>query len=323
MERVKITLSPAVHKGVADKHFKKISIADKVVRKKQGLICDTCNLPLEIGGGFYLCAECGMREDIHAEEEAAFSNYNNDPGASSSLKIVGKEVAAYQRHHIQMTSDYSKKKETDSRAEFDKLYSRSKRIEKPPKSVYDRASELFSQIQSHQVNRSGKRKGIKGACVHFEAIRAGMAKDKSLMADILNMSQTTLNRGIDALEILHADGLIDIPIYHDDEESFVSQNFSKYRIDKKYLPFVLEFIQRAEDKHIGTSSGPNSKCIGTIYLLAKLLQMDEVLDRLSKECEISKPTYTRFYKIARDNLDKFKKIFERHGLSYRDACRLN
>jgi uncharacterized Zn finger protein (UPF0148 family) len=294
-------------------------------KTRRVLTCDLCDSPLDIYNGHYLCSECGICEDILHEEDAAFTNYNNDPGASSSLKIIGKEASKHQKHHIQMTSDYSKKKEIDSKAEFDKLYSKSNRAEKPPRSIYDKASELFNLIQSGQVNRSSRRKGIQVACICVEAKRAGMTKDRGLMAEIHNTSLKVLNKGIDDLEVLAAQGIIDIPKAGDDEDSFIAQNFRKYNIDMKFIPFVTDFVDRSNEKHVSPSSGPNPKCIGTIYLLAKLLKMNDVLDRLAKECEISRPTYLRFYNGAIAKHDKFQKVYQKYdhlGLKWKKARKL-
>lgn len=294
-------------------------------KTRRVLTCDLCDSPLDIYNGHYLCSECGICEDILLEENAAFANYNNDPGASSSLKIIGKEAAKHQKHHIQMTSDYSKKKEIDSKAEFDKLYAKSNRAEKPPRSIYDKASELFNLIQSGQVNRSARRKGIQVACICVEAKRAGMTKDRGLMAEIHNIKLKTLNKGIDDLEVLDAHGIIHIPKAGDDEKSFIVQNFRKYNIDMKYIPFITEFVERSYKKHVCSSSGPNPKCIGSIYLLAKLLDMKDVLDQLAKKCEISRPTYLRFYNGVIEEHHKFKSLYEKYqhlGLKWKKARKL-
>lgn len=281
----------------------------KVIRKE--LTCETCHSYLEIYNGHYLCPECGACEDIFCEEDTALCNYNTDPNASSPLKIVGRDSSAHQRHHIQKTSDYNKKRSIDSQTEFNRLLClNSSRVEKPPPIIYEKASELFNKIQNGQVNRSDRRVGIQIACIYFEARRAGMVKDRNLMARLHDIEPKVLNRGIDDLERLSAISKIEIPVFDDDDEqSFIDQNFKKYQIDKKYIPFVEAFIQRATLKHVSQNSGPNPKCIGTIYLLAKLLDMNDVLERLSKECGISKPTYTRFYSNVLIEHKVFQKVY--------------
>jgi transcription initiation factor TFIIIB Brf1 subunit/transcription initiation factor TFIIB len=207
---------------------------------------------------------------------------------------------------------YSKKKIIDSRAEFEKLYNRSSRKEKPPKMVYEKACTLFNTIQETQVNRGQRRKGIQIACIWFKSKELGLSKDKNLIAKIHKIDLTVLNKGIDELEKYQANGDIDIPIFNVDEDihSFIEQNFNQYNIPKQYIGFVHACVERAREKHISASSAPISKCVGAIYLLLKILGDVEKINQLSRECEISKPTYMRFYNNVMANLKKFKCVFK-------------
>lgn len=289
--------------------------------KKHDLICDGCHSRLEIYRSQYICTICGKCEIMQKQEDTAFANYNNDSQASSPLKIVGREAARNQKHHIQKTSMYSKKKIIDSRSEFDKLYSRSSCKEKPPKMVYYKAGLLFNTIQETQVNRGQRRKGIQVACIWFKSKELGLSKDKILIAKLHKIDLTTLNEGITELEKFHSSGKIDIPVFNVDNDicSFIEQNFNKYNINKKYINFIRACVDRAREKHIGTSSGPISKCVGAIYFLLKLLEDTETINQMSQECKISKPTYMRFYTSILDNRRKFKCVFKKHSelkLSY-------
>lgn len=303
-----IAISPTVFEGIDNFNF----IEKKSSEVKKVLVCEDCNDPLEILDSQLVCTTCGQFVYTMSEQDDAISNYNTDPNASASLKIVGLGARAHQKHHIQMTSDYRKKRVSDSRSEFESLYNKSSKVERPPVDVYRKASELFNKIQEGQVNRSGKRMGIKVACIYFEADRAGMTKERNALAQMHNITPTLLNQGIDALERLHADGIIDIPVRAQEGMSFITQNFKKYNIDMKYIGFVNDFVQCAEKNHISPSSGINPKCIGTIFLLSKLLGRPDIIKNLAESCEISKPTYVRFYTTVVSRHRAFREIFKTH-----------
>ncbi len=305
-----ISLSPTVFHGVDDDTMATFNA--KPVEIKKDLVCDECKEHLEIYDSQLVCISCGQCVDVMSEQDEAVSNYNNDPNASSTLKIVGLTAKAHQKHHIQITSDYRKKRVSDSRSEFEALYAKSTAVERPPVDIYRRASDLFNKIQEGQVNRSGKRIGIKVACVYFEADRAGMTKERNALAQMHNITATLLNQGIDMLERLHADGIIDIPVQTQNAMSFITQNFKKYDIDLKYVGFVSDFVKCAEKNHISPSSGINPKCVGTIFLLAKLLNRNDVIKKLAESCEISKTTYTRFYTTALEHHRTFRSVFKNH-----------
>lgn len=318
-----IALFPTVFQGVDDDTMASINI--KPVETKKEFLCEDCKEPLEIFDSQLVCIVCGQCVDVMSEQDDAISNYNTDPNASSSLKIVGLGAKAHQKHHIQITSDYRKKKTSDSRAEFEALYMKSSKVERPPVDVYRKASELFNKIQERQVNRSGKRMGIKVACIYFEADRAGMTKERSALAQMHNITATLLNQGIDMLERLQADGVINIPTQTQNVMSFIVQNFKKYDIDLTYVNFVNDIIKCAEQNNVSPDSGINPKCVGTIFLLAKLLNRNDVIKNLASSCDISKPTYTRFYNAVITRPRTFRQVFKAHkllGLKYESIKKL-
>jgi len=239
-----IALSPTVYHGVDDETLASLNV--KRVETKKDIVCEDCKEPLEIYDSQLVCISCGVCVEVMSEIDEALSNYNNDSNASSTLKIVGLDSKAHQKHHIQTTSDYRKKRVSDSRSEFEALYAKSSKVERPPVDIYRRASELFNKIQEGQVNRSGKRIGIKVACIYVEADRAGMTKERNALAQMHGITVTLLNQGIDTLERLHADGVIDIPVQTQSAMSFITQNFKKYNIDLKYIGFVNDFVKCAE-----------------------------------------------------------------------------
>jgi transcription initiation factor TFIIIB Brf1 subunit/transcription initiation factor TFIIB len=287
-------------------------IGTKQLETKKDLVCDVCKDPLEIYNSQLVCISCGQCVEVMSEQDEAISNYNNDPNASSTLKIVGLGAKAHQKHHIQIASDYRKKRVSDSLSEFEALYNKSSKIERPPMDVYRKASELFNKIQEGRVNRSGKRLGIKVACISVETERAGMPKERNALAQMHGISVTLLNQGIDDLERLHADGKINIPTQTQNIMSFISQNFKKYNIDFKYAGFVSDFVKCAEQNHISPSSGINPKCVGTIFLLAKLLGRNDIIKKMAESCDISKPTYTRFYATVIEHHRIFRSVFKAH-----------
>jgi len=294
--------------------------------------CDNCEIKMEIEDRIYVCPECGLSKDITEEEDVIYTNSNNNSDATSTLRIVGKLAKDFQRHHIQMTSDYSKKKKIDSQTEFEKHFHKYKIIEKetgqfaPPWYVFDKASELFNVVQQKYTKRSTKRRGVQGACIFYEARRAGMAKEEKLIAQIVGVSETSLHNGMDLLENMHREGLIDIPLISvdDDEMSRITQYCNQLDIDLKYVPFIYDFVERAIDSHVGDESESKSKCVGTIYFLAKLKGIATVLENI-KKCDISKPTYHRFFREVCQKHKKFKDLYTKYekilGVSYKHAAK--
>lgn len=294
--------------------------------------CDSCDIKMEIEDRIYVCPECGLSKDITEEEDVIYTNSNNNSDATSTLRIVGNMAKDFQRHHIQMTSDYSKKKKIDSQTEFEKHFHKYKIIEKetgqfaPPLYVFDRASELFNIVQQRYTKRSTKRRGVQGACIFYEARRVGMAKDEKLIAQIVGVSETSLHNGMDLLENMHREGLIDIPLIaaDDDELSRITQYCNQLNIDLKYVQFIYDFVERAIDSHVGDESESKSKCVGTIYFLAKLKGIAPVLENI-KKCDISKPTYQRFFREVCQKHKKFKDLYDTHehtlGVSYKHASK--
>ena len=313
------------------KDFKKNGVCfDKEVEAISQLICQDCQVGMVMEDHIYLCPECGLTKDLTEEQDVIYTNSNSNPDATSTLRIIGKCAKDYQRHHVQVTSDYSKRKKLDSKSEFERHFKNYKHVEEktgqfaPPWNVFERASDLFNIVQQHYTKRSTKRKGVQGACIYFESRRVGMAKEPKLVARIVGVSETSLNNGIDLLQLMHREGLVDIPIMSvdDDQQSRITQYCNLLDIDMKYVPFIYDFVEHAIDKHVGDESEAKSKCVGTIYFLSKIKGMAHVLANL-KKCDISKPTYQRFFREVCQKHKKFKKLYETYdkvlGITYKRA----
>jgi transcription initiation factor TFIIIB Brf1 subunit/transcription initiation factor TFIIB len=244
-------------------------------------------------------------------------NYNTYANCALSIKIVGKDSYRYHKALLRTASDYSKIQSNNTNKQLSRFNSQSKEG-KLPIIILKEAAELYGKIQKCNIVRRGNgRKGALGACIYFVCNRHNITKKPKEIAMFLSIEESYLSKGDKLLRRLHAEGKIDIPVYHNPKDAYILQYFESLGIDNKYKPFVSELIDRSSqvDMMGENNSRISTKCAGAVYTLKvqeslKISKVDIV-----KYCKISKSTFIRYHEFLIQNRRALKPVFKKHNVA--------
>ena len=290
--------------------------------------CPDCNVHMNPMENTYICTLCGRTQEVFINNEcvnsSSFDNCRTNDLSPTSFKIVGKNSYFYNKAVLQSTTEYSKTQYQTTKHYLNQCndqrnieYTTEFKKGKFPKNVLIAAAELYNIIQSNKIVRRGYgRKGTLGACLYFEFIRNGITKKPREIAKFLAIEEFHLSKGDKLLRRLHAEGLIDIPIHHSPVDSYLIQYFESLGIDTKYIPYISDIIDKATNgEMIGENSSKlSTQCVGSIWLLKMQLNLKITRTTISKICDITKPTYEKYYNYLLRNYNILNEICERHDI---------
>jgi len=290
-------------------------------------ICPGCNIAGELKNGQILCTKCGLKWD-HSENVRNFSSdvAHYVVGRSHmAFKIVGQKSNFSNRSLMKTCSSYKVYSHNNNRREvLEKIFQHQGK--KIPKDALKLGIEIFADIKTAgYVFRGNKKQGVVGACIFYACVIKGITKTPRDVAEMLEISEKFLSQGDRILQSLKEKGIVDIPTFLRPLPDFIKQYFSALHIPKKYAPFVIDLIARAEKKHIHiiNESRMTTKCVGAILMLTMRVRSLRHItkDEIARECKISKSTFTRYYLLMCANHKKIRKVFKKHKIPMPDDWR--
>lgn len=187
-------------------------------------------------------------------------------------------------------------------------------------------------LQKNQIHRGLVKKGCQAACLYHMCIEYNIPMKPKEIADIFNIQQKSISKGISIINRLHYKKMIDDNIMHPNTSKYKDKfiDMHCYKINNIYdkpkfqiyysdCAQVQNYLRRYFDlmgldashdnnifmfcnlliylsmkKHISDSSIPSSKCAAVMYLLTYSYNGIVTEDDIINYCQISKGTYQKF-----------------------------
>jgi len=315
---------------------KKLECSDDLPKKKSYKariinynLCPNCKTECQSNEGTIHCPGCGHRRELMRETShynpSVNQTHNTADNAFMSFKMVGKNSYSKQRNLMKTCSNSAAYTKMSNKKEIHN-YNYQFDGNKFPKDALEKAHEIICQIrQAGYVYRGKGRKGMWGACISVSCQDNRTTKARKTICALLKIEERFLSQGDRKLAQLEEDGVITLPRPVDSAsgtkyslEDYIIQYFSALGIPIKYKQFIIDIIERAEKKrlHMKNDSRLTTKCVGAIYMLTtRVRSLNKITkDIIWKESNISKSTFTRYYRLLFDNHKKIKKVFKKHRI---------
>lgn len=295
--------------------------------------CSSCNATLYKVGSSLVCKKCGLEEqntnNFDEEDYSTSAVYDGNVRTEGFLafKLTGKGSYGNQRSMLKTCASYKKYRKSTVLKDL-KNWNIHSDIH-IPKNVITEANEMFAVIKDNgYVFRKDGKKGVLSACLYYACHNNGISKTPYEISKFYDIEEKFHSFGIRILQALNALDIIKIPEKINPIISYISRYMTALDIPIKYTQFVIDLIEKAEEKkiHIIHDNKNNSKVVGAIYMLIE--RVPELRDRISKEiiekeCKISKTTFLRYYKILCKYHNRLRNVFKRHHISMKKEWRRN
>jgi len=283
--------------------------------------CEQCNIEMQLNNSCYVCKKCGLE----IEYKDYSSNYGNNMDCNNisensfiSLKIVGKASHQHNKNLIQNCSDYAKYSYNNNVKDLRKIIYQldGKQI---PDDTITGSNDLFTSIKkAGNVFRGNSRKGILANCLSIMCDHYNIPKTPEYLCSILDISEKYYSQGNKIVHDLVEKKIITLPTINDKLSNFITQYMMLLQIDMKYKQFIIDVINRAEDKylHLLYNCKDSTKCCGSILLLiTRVKSLNNITCTIiSTKCKVSKTTFKKYYKLIYKNYKYFKPVFRKHRI---------
>ena len=306
---IDISLEENIVFDLDDKSSECYKCGGKLCRKKDIVICQGCGIELN--------NEVNITEEEYSASAITECNVHAD--GFISVKMVGKNSYGYQRSLLKTCASYSKYRKQNTFKDMNNWNVHSKKHH-IPKYVIREANDMFAVIKEHgYVYRKDGKKGVLSACLYYACYNNGISKTPGEIANFSGIEEKFQSQGDRVLRDLNEKNIIDIPVDVDPIGDYLDRYLKLLEIHKNYKPFLHDLINRAEKNriHVLHDSKNNTKCAGVIYMLTD--RIPELKKRINKDdieakCEISKTTFTRYYKVLCSFYRKIKKSFKKYKI---------
>lgn len=291
-------------------------------------VCNNCNsTEYFVVSKVAYCKQCSAKIDV--QESVDNSVYNSSYGInehySVPFKFTGKKSFGNQKKLLSVSANYDKQSIQNIQKEFSNLING-----KIPKNIIGMACKLFLEInkQHDKVFRKDVKKGLMAACLAYSCNSSNtdnMSKTSKEITDICNVTIKSLNNGIKIIKALKEKSVISID-QNNCTTDFVMRCLDKLNIDKKWLPFIIELIEKANQSklHIIFDCKYNTRALGATYCL---IDRHPDFKHITKEfieetCGVSKNTFVKYYNnVIVNYYNKYKNIFKKYGVPMRSEWR--
>lgn len=261
-------------------------------------VCSNCDIPMELNDTMMVCPECSLMkpfEDSEGSYEHGMMHTESDDNVVTfriqgpSDKICEKEAKSNSANKLMQ------KKNTMKQMQLIKFKEGGNLI---PGHVLKNAAEMYGLVQRVATKRGAVRLGIMVACIYYEAIKAGIARKPSEIAEIVGLENKQLNKGFKYLHKIASFGCVTLPLDVDTTPHFVTRYCEVLGINSLYKPFINDIIGFTNEYNISSKSRMITKAVGGIYLLVVLTKSESTISQeaIEQKCDITKNTFRRFYK---------------------------
>ena len=290
--------------------------------------CPDCNDTMESIGIDYQCKSCGL-----TVSNGTLSAHGTGDSNGGSIKVT---TGASRGKYRNVNSNYSK---TQKKNILSQLYYQQEQFTgaKFPRNVLNAAAEQYNLIQKKIkldidttdekldgtdkkkfVRRGNMKDEILAALIYFEGIRENNIRKRKDIAVFMGLSTCGFSRGEDIIRDLEAEGHIDIPVDDEPIDGFAGRYLEALEIDNiHYVNFIIDIVQRSNEKKIGMGSQISSKVVGAIWAIIVKLGLEINAHQLEKCADNTKKnTFIKFYKLIDSNINLFADIFRKYEIPY-------
>lgn len=301
-------------------------------------ICPSCSAECKSKEGIIYCPKCGHSRQLFRESTYYSASVNQTHNTASNgfmaFKMVGKN--SYSKHvNLLKTCSNSKVYSDNNNKKQIMNFNYQVKGNKFPKDALERAHDLICQIRrAGYVYRGNGKMGIWGACISAACQANRTTKSRKSICMFLSIEERFLSQGERKLASLIENGVIKLPWVTNFSRNFkeinsledhIVQYFASLDIPTRYGQFIIDLIERAKKKnlHIEHDSRLTTKCVGAIYMLTtRVKSLNRITkDMIWKESNISKSTFTRYYRLLFTNHKKLKKVFKKHRIPMDNSWR--
>ena len=280
--------------------------------------CPECDKPMSINGLDYICLSCGYTCQMEADMEKNHCDTINGP-----IKI---HTGSHSGRWYNLTNDYAK---TQHKMIKDKLASLESQYKGNafPQNVLNETAERYNAIQKlviddeikgekKFVSRGNIKDEILAAILFFVCIKHGTNRKKDDIAKFMCLANKGFAKGEDKLRDLSAEGKFEIPVNENLLLGFVERYLEALNIENpRYAGFIIDIVQRSEEKKIGMNCQLSSKIVGAIYILIIKCKLDITDAKLESATDNTKKnTFVKLSKIVASNIRLFADIFDKYEI---------
>lgn len=286
-------------------------------------LCPECGVEGRVQESLILCMQCGLTrpwfeysDDVY--DKSFQDNHNTSNNGFASFQITGRGCNKdLHQSYRNACTEYSMLRRFNTMQELEnKVYQYTGR--EVPATVIKKTVAMFEQIREHggKVFRGNGRLGVMGACMYYSFVEVGQTRTPKEIAKILGVEERYVSQGDKRLLKFCEAKIIDLPDFDNATHDFAEQFLAQLGIDLKYKSFVLDVINRANQKclHIINECRITTKCAGAIYLLSIRVPLKVDKQQIADVCKISKSTFLRYYNLLMDNHKLIEKSFRRNGI---------
>jgi transcription initiation factor TFIIIB Brf1 subunit/transcription initiation factor TFIIB len=195
-----------------------------------------------------------------------------------------------------------------------------------PQNILEAACKLFITIKNAEdkkfVRRGNTRKGILGACIYAECIRAEITKTKSQIAELMQVEETHVTAGWNELLYYHNAGIIELPKNIEPYEAYFNTYFEIFHEIPitPYKAFAIDLLKKMQKHGVLEIQQCNNttKCIGIMYYISQTWYPNVIThDSIQTRCgKISRATYLTVAQSITRNLSQpwMQKLLKKHEL---------
>ena len=305
-----------------------------IITEHNTIICTACNCEMRKQGGVnYICMQCGYKNSFNIDVEPTFTlkdNYTTNSASATTLQIMGPGAFKFQNNMRKNTTNYKKKQYKDTHTQIEKFI-RQHDGTKIPSNIITIAADYYFAAQQHEIKRSYNRIATMAECLYRTCNFHGVGRKPKEIIDIFHIEQSDLSKGSNILDKLHSQGLLKDFDYNKTnyDDALLSRYFNCLNIkrengEKKYYQFCTDIIDFTIKYKIANNNIVSTKCAGAIYLLTTFDKTVKVSkDNISKSCDISKSTFTEFYKTINNLLKKTDPLYHKCQVKIRNILARN
>lgn len=255
----------------------------------------------------YVCPGCAYIESIACDDGynvQTGDNHNVSSNSYMSFKPVGTRNQIYKNTMTKYTSEKDTYRDNQILALL-KQYNFTSNNLTLPSTILDDACKMFITIKNAEdkkfVRRGNTRKGILGACIYAECVRAEITKTKAQIAELMRVDESHITNGWNELLQYHNDGTIELPKNVEPYEAFFNTYFEIFSEipANPYKQFAVDLLKKMHKHGVTEVQQCNNttKCIGIMYFISKTFYPDYMThDLIQKRCgKISRATYLSIY----------------------------
>jgi transcription initiation factor TFIIIB Brf1 subunit/transcription initiation factor TFIIB len=290
--------------------------------------CPRCQGRMMLSEHEYVCEECRYVQE--ADGMGGADGEDDGPKKAmyqSRLRVVGPRASAYQPD-LDRSSNSSDNAAAQIRQIFEEFLSY--RIafiatggRAYPEEAFQRAAEMYNDVQKHHVKRSQNKLTIMAACLWFACVELEFVPPKSEVARLMQLQRGGIARGENSIRAMAAVNQTSIEVNRDTCKQEINTTFLNLKEVGERLghlmPAVEAVVRHAIKKKIGTSSLLRSKVVATTFIVfqrharvsgTKCISQQE----LCQLCQIRKNTIDNFTLALTEYHSQFEALYLLHGL---------